>query len=55
MTRIHSWTLTFLSIKPSDQMEYTAEKGPMALDTSLAPCVKDMTAAENTCNGPWAD
>ena len=30
------------------QMLYTAAKGPMALATSLAPCVKDITAAENT-------
>ncbi len=48
MTRIHSSTSTFLPIWPSCQMVYTAEKGPMALDTSLAPCVKDMTHAENT-------
>ena len=38
--------LTLLAMVPVDQMEYTAARGPMALDTSLAPCVKDMTHAE---------
>lgn len=44
-------TLDLLSMVWVLQMPYTAEKGPMALATSLLPWDRDMTHALNTCGG----